>query len=144
MTKLLYLGHIISAKGVQVHQEKIRAILDWPMPKNMIELRSFFGLCSYYRWFVWGFSQLGASLTDLFKHGAFIWTEKSKVAFDHMKEFMGTCPVLALLDFTLPFVLECDTSNEGIGAVLMQGGHPIVFESQKLSQLERLYSIYDK
>jgi hypothetical protein len=61
-----------------------------------------------------------------------------------MKEVMGTCPVLALLDFTLPFVLECDTSGEGIGVVLMQGGHPIVFESQNLSQPERLYSIYDK
>jgi hypothetical protein len=61
-----------------------------------------------------------------------------------MKEVMGTCPVLALPDFTLPFVLECDASGEGIGAVLMQGGHPIVFESWKLSQPERLYSIYDK
>jgi hypothetical protein len=61
-----------------------------------------------------------------------------------MKEVMSTCPVLALLDFTLPFVLECDASDEGISAVLMQGGHPIIFESRKLSQHERLYSIYDK
>jgi hypothetical protein len=61
-----------------------------------------------------------------------------------MKELMGTCPMLALPDFTLPFVLECDASGKGIGAVLMQGGHPIVFEIQKLSQPERVYSIYDK
>jgi hypothetical protein len=61
-----------------------------------------------------------------------------------MKEFMGTCPVLALPDFTLPFVLECDAPGEGIEAVLMQGGHPIVFERRKLNQLERFYSIYDK
>ena len=57
---------------------------------------------------------------------------------------MGTCPVLTLLDFTLPFVLECDASDEGIGAVLMQGGHPIVFKRWKLIQPARLYSIYDK
>jgi hypothetical protein len=107
-------------------------------------LSSFFGLCNYYRWFVWGFSHLGEPLTDLTKHGAFIWTNKSQEAFDHMKEFMGTCPVLALPNFTLPFVLECDTSDEGIGVILMQGGHPIVFESWKLSQPERLYSIYEK
>jgi hypothetical protein len=60
-----------------------------------------------------------------------------------MKEVMGTCPVLALPYFTLPFVLECDASDEGINVVLMEGGHPIVFESRKLSQPERLYYIYD-
>jgi hypothetical protein len=144
MIELLYLGHIISAQGVQVHQEKIRAILDWPTPRNVTELRSFFGLCSYYRRFIRGFSQLGAPLTDLTKHRAFIWTEESQKAFDHMKEVMGTCPVLALPYFTLPFVLECDAFDEGIEVVLMQGGHPIVFESRKLSHPERLYSIYDK
>jgi hypothetical protein len=127
-----------------VHQENIRAILDWPTPKNMTELRSFFRLCSYYRLFVRGFSQLEALLTDLTKNGAFIWIDKSQESFYHMKESMGTCPVLALLDFTLPFVLECDASGEWIGAVLMQGGHPIIFKRWKLSQPERLYSIYDK
>ena len=127
-----------------MHQEKIKAIQDWSTPKNMTELRSFFGLCNYYRRFVRGFSHLGAPLTDLTKNGAFIWTEKSQEAFDHMKEVMYTCPVLALPDFTLPFVLECDASDEGIDLVLMQGGHPIVFKSRNLSQPERLYSIYDK
>ena len=58
---------------------------------------------------------------DLTKHGAFIWTDESQKAFDHMKEVMGTCPMLALPEFTLPFVLESDASIEGIGAILMQG-----------------------
>jgi hypothetical protein len=61
-----------------------------------------------------------------------------------MKEFMGTCLVLALPDFNLPVVLECDAFIEGIGAFFMKGGHPIVFESRKIIQPERLYSIYDK
>jgi hypothetical protein len=61
-----------------------------------------------------------------------------------MKEVMGTFLVLALPNFTLPFFLECDASGEGIEALFMQGGHPIVFESRKLNQLEILYSIYDK
>jgi hypothetical protein len=144
MRELLYLGHIISGQGVQVHQEKIRAIVDWPTPKNLTELRGFFGLCSYYRRFVKGFSQLGAPLTDLTKKGAFHWTEDSQQTFNKMKEVMSTCPVLALPDFSQPFVLECDASGVGIGAVLMQGGHPIVFESRKLDESERLYPIYDK
>jgi hypothetical protein len=69
MTELLYLGHIICAKGVQVHQENIRTILDWPTPKNVTKLRSFFGLCSYYMRFLRGFSQLWAPLTDLTRPG---------------------------------------------------------------------------
>jgi hypothetical protein len=105
MTELLYLGHIISAQGVLVHREKIRAILDWPTPRNVPKLRSFFGLCSYYMRFVRGFSHLRAQLTDVTKHGAFAWTDESQKSFDHMKEFMGTCPMLALPNFTLPFVL---------------------------------------
>ena len=71
LTEILYLGHVISAQGVQVHQEKIRAIVDWPTPRTLTELRGFMGICSYYRRFVRGFSQLGAPLTDLTKKGAF-------------------------------------------------------------------------
>jgi hypothetical protein len=92
-----------------VNHEKINSILDWPTPKN-VTLRSFFGLCNYYRRFVRGFSQLGAPLTDITIQGAFIWTNDSHKEFDHMKEVMGTCPVLALPDFTFLFVLECDAS----------------------------------
>lgn len=140
----MYLGHLISATGVQVHQEKIRAILDWPPPRNLIELRGFFGLCSYYRRFVKGFSQLGAPLTDLTKKGAFRWIEEAQQVFEKFKELMSSCPVLALPDFNQLFVLECDAFGDGIGAVLMQNKHPIVYESRKLNKLEKLYSIYDK
>ena len=61
-----------------------------------------------------------------------------------MKEVISNCPILALPDFSKPFVLECDTSGEGIRAVLKQGQHPIYFESKDLKPHERLYSIYDK
>lgn len=118
--------------------------MDWPPPWNLIELRGFFGLCSYYRRFVRGFSQLGAPLTDLTRKGAFRWTEEAQQVFEKLKEVMSSCPVLSLPDFDQPFVLECDASSDGIGAVLMQNKHPIVYESRKLNKLEKLYSIYDK
>ena len=91
-----------------------------------------------------GFSQLSAPLTDLTKKGSFRWTEQAQGVFDRLKEVMSTCPVLALPDFLQPFVLECDASSLGIGAVLMQNRHPIAYESRKLQNNEKLYSTYDK
>ena len=129
LTEMLYLGHIIGVDGVRVHEENIRAIRDWPKPKNVTELQGFVGIYTYYRKFVKGFSQLAASLTDLTKKGAFSCTETVQRAFDKLKEVMSNCPVLALLDFTQPLILECDASGEGVGAVLMQGRHPIDFKS---------------
>jgi hypothetical protein len=99
MTKILYLGHIISAQGVRVDPEKIQAILDWPTPRSLTKLRSFLGLCSYYRCFVKGFSQLGAPLTNLTKKGAFRWTEEAQKVFDQMKEVMSTCPSIGTSRF---------------------------------------------
>lgn len=57
---------------------------------------------------------------------------------------MSSCPILAVPDFNQPFVLECDASSEGLGAVLMQNKHPIAYESKKLNSVERLYLIYNK
>lgn len=91
-----------------------------------------------------GFSRLAAPLTNLTKKGAFQWTSGSQETLKCLKQVMSSCPVLALLDFTQPFVLECDASREDIGVVMMQGGHPIAFESQKLLPHEQIYSIYDK
>ena len=63
--------------------------------------------------------QLTPPLTDLTKKGAFSWGEGAHATFEKLKKVMSSCPVLAFPDFTQPFVLECDASGEGIGAVLM-------------------------
>ena len=75
MTEMLYLGHIIGVDGVRVHEEKIRAIRDWPEPRNVMELQGFIGICTYYRKFVKNFSQLAVPLTYLTKKGAFSWSD---------------------------------------------------------------------
>ena len=84
------------------------------------------GLCTYYKRYVSGFSQMTAPLTDLTKNGAFSWSETAQQTFEKMKKAMSSCLVLALPDFSQPFVLECDASGEGIVAVLMRNNHPIV------------------
>jgi hypothetical protein len=144
MTEVLYLGHVIGAKGVQVHQEKIEAIREWPTLKTLTKQRGFLGLCTYYRKFVKGFSQLCAPLTDLTKKWSFKWNDEAQVTMEKMKEVMSTCPVLALPDFGIPFTLECDALGEGIGAVLMQNRYPLAYEILKLRGPKLLYNIYDK
>eukprot|EP00253_Pinus_taeda_P031866 PITA_31866 len=116
---MLYLGHVIGVDGVRVHGEKIRAIREWLEPRNVMELQGFIGICTYYQKFVKGLSQLATPLTDLTRKGAFSWSDTVQRAFNRIKEVMRSYPVLALPDFTQPFVLECDPLGEGISTVLM-------------------------
>jgi len=95
----------------------------------MTKLQVFLAICTYYKKFA-RFSQLAAPLTDLTKIGAFKWTDGAQEAFECLKQVMSNSLMLALPDFTQPFMLECDASDEGVGVVLMQGGHPIAFESR--------------
>jgi hypothetical protein len=103
-----------------VHRENIEAIMDWPPPKNISHFHGFFEICSYYRKFVKGFSYLATPVINLTNKGVFREIDESQRKFEKMKEVMRTCPVLALPDFTKPFVLDYDASSEGIGASLFE------------------------
>ena len=144
LTYILYLGHIIGQYGVKVDMEKIRAILEWPRPKSLTELREFIGIFTYYRKFMKGFSQFTLAIIDLTKKYAFQWHEGDEKYFQRMKYVIRNCPMISFLDFSKPFVLDCDASREGIGAVLKQGQHPIAFESRNLQPHDTYYPIYYK
>ena len=83
-----------------------------------------------------GFSQLSAPLTDLTKKDSLHRDMKEKYTFEKLKEIMSSCPILALPNFNMPFILECDLSGEGIGVVLMQNHHLVAFKSQKIIEEE--------
>lgn len=139
-----YLGHVISAEGVATEQEKTEAIRRWPQPSSPTELRAFLGLTGYYRKFVRNYSVITKPLTVLFTKKGFQWTDTATAAFHQLKEAMTTAPVLALPDFSQPFTVETDACDTGIGAVLMQQGHPIAFLSRALGVNNRKLSVYEK
>lgn len=118
--KIAYLGHIISAAGVETDLAKLASIAQWPTPTSVKELRSFLGLAGYYRRFVCHFGLISKPLTTLLKkHSLFIWTLEHSAAFQALKSALCQSPVLALPNFAKPFIIETDASDSGIGAVLM-------------------------
>lgn len=143
-TSINYLGHVISQQGVATEREKVKAILDWPLPTTLKQLRGFLGLTGYYRRFIKDYGKVAKPLTQLLHKDSFTWNEEATTAFEKLKRFMTTPPVLALPDFNLPFVVETDASGEGLGAVLMQKGHPISFISKALSGKNLTLSAYEK
>ncbi|KAK4382075.1 Retrovirus-related Pol polyprotein from transposon.6 [Sesamum angolense] len=125
--------------------KKVQAIEEWRPPSDVHDLRSFLGLANYYRRFVKGYSEIARPMMDLLKKTeTWDWTPQCQVAFDNLKRAMVTDPMLALSDMSKPFTVETDASDFALGGVLMQDGHPLAFESRKLKDVERRYSVHEK
>lgn len=95
-------------------------MLSWPIPSTLKVLHGFLGLTGYYIKFIKDCGKITGPLTSLLKKNSFHWTKAAKEAFNHLKAALAEPPVLALPDFSIPFVIECDVVDNGIGAVLMQ------------------------
>jgi hypothetical protein len=143
--QVAYLGHVITAQGVATDPEKIKVIENWQTPTNAKELRSFLGLAGFYRKFVKNFGVISRPLFNLLKkYALFVWTQDHQTSFDLLKQALVSALVLALPDFTKQFCIYTDACQTGVGAVLMQNGHPLAFLSRALGPKNQGLSTYEK
>ncbi|XP_045124905.1 uncharacterized protein LOC123512544 [Portunus trituberculatus] len=114
-------GHVVSQEGVRTDPQKVAAVADWPVLSSVAEVRSYLGLCTYYRRFVPDFATVAAPLHRLTRKGAhFQWDEACQAAFEGLKKALTEAPVLPYPDPKLPYLLDTDASAEGVGTVLSQ------------------------
>ena len=115
-----YLGHVILSGSIAIDPSKVHCVRNWPIPWNVNGGRGFLGLIGYYKRFIKGYGQIVKPLTKLTKQEGFKWNLEAQQAFDELENKLSTFPVLTLLDFSMEFVVKCDVSRKGVGAVLMQ------------------------
>jgi hypothetical protein len=139
-----YLGYIVSAQGVCANPSKIKAMVEWPFPKTLKSLRDFLGLTGYYRKFIKGYGSIAAPLIQMLRKNSFAWTAVAQDAIEALKQAVTQASILALPNFSQPFIIECDASGIGVGAVLMQANCPIAFLSQALKGKALHMSTYEK
>ncbi|GJV41860.1 reverse transcriptase domain-containing protein [Tanacetum coccineum] len=139
-----FLGHLIDNQGLHVDPAKIEAVKNWTSPTTPTEVRQFLGLAGYYRRFIEGFSKIAKPLTKLTqKNKSYIWGEEQESAFQLLKQKLCEAPILALPEGNDNFVVYCDASLQGLGAVLMQREKVIAYASRQLKPHEENYTTHD-
>ncbi|GJZ95638.1 hypothetical protein Tco_0667972 [Tanacetum coccineum] len=141
---LQFLGHVIDTQGIYVDPTKIEVVKNWESPTTPIEVHQFLGLVGYYRRFIKGFSKIAKSLTELNqKNKKYILGENQELAFQLLKQKLCEAPILALSERNDDFVVYCDASLQGLGAVLMQREKVIAYASRQLKPHEENYTTHD-
>ena len=142
----------MSGKGIATNPKKVEAVIKWPTPKTVYDVRSFLGFVGYYRRFIKNFGKIAKPIREVItglenqskrtaKKTPIEWSEAADSAFEHLKKLCTSTPILAYPDYQLPFVLHTDSSSEGLGAVLYQrqGGKLIAYASRSVSKSESCY-----
>lgn len=146
--ELRYLGYVVGNGTIQTDKQKVEAITKLEKPKTLKQVRSFLGMCSWYRRFIHDFSTIACPLTECLKVKGkkFLLTPEAIQAFEALKLRLTEAPVLINPDFDKEFIIACDASKTGVGGVLAQldeegNERAICFFSHKLNPAQRNYSI---
>jgi hypothetical protein len=144
LQKVSYLGHVLTAEGIEVDPEKVKAVSKLKQPTSVSEIQSFLGLAGYYQIFIEGFSKIARPMNELLrKDKKFVWSEACEKSFQVLKKRLTSTPVLVLLDNQKNFIIFCDASRHCLGCVLMQEGRVVSYASRQLRAHEQNYPTHD-
>ena len=144
------MGAVIGPEEIKMEEEKVKEMLEQPIPKEVKDVHKFLGLTNYYQWFINNFSAIARLLHNLVKKNQkWDWTERQEKIFQELKKKFIKEPVLAVLDLDKKISIKVDTLDYIIGGVLSRSCEDgkqrlVVFLSKSLSKIERNYKIYDK
>ncbi|GJX03834.1 putative reverse transcriptase domain-containing protein [Tanacetum coccineum] len=131
-------------QGIHVDPAKMESIKDWASPKSPTETRQFLGLAGYYQRFIEGFSKIAKPMTKLTqKKVKFKWGDKQEIAFQRLKQKLYSATILTLPEGSEDFIVYCDASIKGLGAVLMQRKKVIAYASLQLKIHKKNYTTHD-
>ena len=144
-TSLKFLGHLVTAEGLRPDPEKVRTVEDTPTPKDASELRRYLGFLQYLAKFLPRLAEVAVPLYDLTKKDVdWQWEQRQQDAFDATKKLTTAEPVLRYFDPNTDLEIQCDASDKGLGATLMQEGQPIAYASRRLTTTEQRYAPIEK
>lgn len=150
-SRLDCLGHNMGNGQIQPEEDKVRKIEEAPRPITKKQLQSFMGTVGFYNKYISNFSTVAAPLTDLLRKrqpNTLKWSEAHELAFQTLKSALTKFPILRLPDFSRPFIIRTDSSDTGMGAVLLQeyddGKFPVSYASKKFKTAEKNYSVIER
>ena len=150
--EIKFIGHIVGSGHKKMDPDKVKAMLDMPIPTTKTQLRSLLGLLNYYRQFIQDFAKIAKPLTDVtgkHKPESLIWTEEQQKAFDYLKQCLCSNVVLGVFRLGCSVSLYCDSSDAAVGAVLTQcdgegNERPVYLISQKLTATQQNWATIEK
>lgn len=144
-SEVKYLGHVFGKFGIKIDQEKVKSIQEMPPLTNKKEVERFMGMCTYVSKFIPNFSDKTAPIRELLKNKvAWHWDNEQEDAFNELKSALSTAPVLKYYDVSKPLTVSVDSSMYGVGAVLLQEGHPVYYASKSYSETEKRWANIEK
>ena len=149
-TSIRYLGHIVSGDGLQVDPAKLKAILDYPQPSNIKQLRAFIGVSNYLRQFIKNFASLIKPLTAVTSQRLLVWNDELQRAFQDIKESFRHAPFLSHINYEKDIYLQTDASDIGVGGILFQLDDssssvlPVAFASRAFNATQQRWHTAEK